>query len=51
METEMTKTFVKSLPKISKIEIERLQQNGNVVFVYPRKGIAVVDGFKKYRIS
>ena len=32
-------------------EIEALQAANHVVVIYPRKGLVVVDGFKRYQLD
>lgn len=32
-------------------QVQELKSKGHAVFAYPRKGIVVVDGFKKYKAS
>lgn len=36
---------------ITEKELNELKLKGHVVFVYVRKGIAVIDGFKYYKIK
>ncbi len=37
-------------PTITMSEIEKLRATGHVVAIYPKKKIAVVDGFKYFRL-
>lgn len=42
---------LKELPVISQQQIDELRESGHVVFIYPRKQIVRVDGFKRYRLA
>ena len=44
------KLEMSSLPKISLVEIQELEASGHIVSCYSRKGIVVVDGFKRYKL-
>ena len=46
----MSKQRAGHTPGITQSEIDAMRLAGRAVAVYPRKGVAVVDGFKRFKI-
>ena len=39
------------MPNITAAQVTKLKESGQVVFAYPRKGIIVVNGFKRFKAT
>jgi len=45
------KVAPKALPPITRAEVDALNASRHVVYIYPRKKLVLVDGFKRYRLA